>query len=301
LPSPSNEIQIASMEPGNHYVFLRAGLNDELWGPSKRISITIKPPFYRTWWFYLITSFCAIVLIYYFIKRQLKIHKAKQDEKLLTEMKIVELQQKALASNLNPHFIFNSLNAIQHFINSKTPSDANDYLTKFARLMRMQLNMAEKNSIILYEEILRLEYYLSLEQMRFSDRMTWSISVDPKLDTYHIEIPNMIIQPFIENSIWHGIMPSTLKGFIELQIKATPEDGLEILITDNGVGLDNPAKIKSEHESKGTQLIRQRLLLLDPSIENLLTFENLSPGTRVRILLSAKMITKTGKLEPISA
>ncbi len=205
----------------------------------------------------------------------------------------MKLQQKALASNLNPHFVFNSLNAIQHFINSKSSAEANEYLAKFARLMRMHLNMAEKSSILLHEEIQRLEYYLSLEQLRFDDKMEWSIKIHPDLDAYHLEIPNMIIQPFVENAIWHGIMPSSQKGFIALSIDPTARGGLEITITDNGVGFEHqPKRGNTDHESKGTRLIRERLLLLDASVPDVIRFEHLSPGTRVYITLSPKMIRK---------
>ena len=229
------------------------------------------------------------------------IFKRKQQDKIKTQQKIVELQQKALASNLNPHFVFNSLNAIQHFINSKSQEAANEYLAKFARLMRMQLNMAEKNSIVLHEEIQRLEYYLSLEQIRFEDKMQWSIVTDPSIDVYSYEIPNMIIQPFVENSIWHGIMPASGIGVITLTIKPTNDEGLAITIADDGVGLNYKSKPGDPlHESKGIRLIRERLFLLDPKSENVLWFENLTPGTRVHITLTSKMIRKTANQVPVT-
>lgn len=299
LTTPANEIQFASMEHGNHTVVLRAGL-DEIWGPEKSVHITVLAPFYKTWWFYGLIFCLSGLMLFLFIRYQQRVLHRKQEAKVLIQKKIVDLQQKALASNLNPHFVFNSLNAIQHFINSKNPAEANEYLAKFARLMRMHLNMAEMSTILLHDELHRLEYYLNLEQMRFDDKMQYAINLDPSLDPYHLEIPNMIIQPFVENAIWHGIMPSDSNGFISLDIKPGTNESIEVIITDNGVGFENQTKIiKAEHESKGTRLIRERLLLLDPSDSEFIRFEHLSPGTRVCITLTSKMYRKTTEEMPV--
>ncbi len=301
LNAPTNEIQFASLVHGDHHISMRAGLNGKTWGPDKSVNIVVLPPFYHTWWFYLAIFVSGGGVLFLIIKNQVHAFKKRQHEKIITQQKMVELQQKALASNLNPHFVFNSLNAIQHFINSKSPAEANEYLAKFARLMRMHLNMAEKSSILLHEELQRLEYYLSLEQMRFDDKMEWVIEVDPDLDTYHIEIPNMIIQPFVENAIWHGIMPSTHKGIITLAIKKIANGTLQIIITDNGVGFSHqPNNGRPGHESKGTRLIKERLLLLDPSVEDVLHFTHLAPGTQVCITLTAKMHRDNGVEAPVS-
>jgi len=300
LPS-SNEIQFASLEDGSHTISLRAGLTEGNWGPAKIVNIYVLPPFYKTWWFHTISAMIGLMILMAIVRWQIRIFKKKQEEKVKIQQKLVELQQKALASNLNPHFVFNSLNAIQHFINSKSPEEANEYLAKFARLMRMHLNMAEKSAILLHEEIQRLEFYLSLEQMRFDDKMEWSIHLDPSLDPYHLEIPNMIIQPFVENAIWHGIMPSDQKGFITLNIQPAANEGILITVTDNGVGFNHQPKVATiEHESKGTRLIKERLLLLDSNAANVLRFDHLTPGTMVAITLSSKMYRNTALEVPVS-
>jgi len=290
IPSPSKEIQFASLEPGEHTIKIRVGESYNSWGPVYNLQINIDPPFYRTIWFYILTTIGSALLLFVFIRRQLNTMRIKQEEKSATQQKLVELQQKALASNLNPHFIFNSLNSIQHFINSHNPAEANDYLSKFSRLMRMQLNMADKSFITLHEEISRLEFYLSLEQMRFGEKLTWQIVVDPNIDPYRLEIPNMIIQPFIENAIWHGIMPSAVLGNIQLSIQLLPAKKLEIIVADNGVGYgQNKSTSEPGHESKGVKLITDRLSLLDPDASKLLVFENNFPGTKVIIQLTQKM------------
>ena len=293
--APTREIQFASLEPGSHIIQIRSGTSSASWGPTYDLLINISPPFYRTLWFYFLTSVGAFLLVFIFIKKQLNKIRIKQEEKSATQQKLIELQQKALASNLNPHFIFNSLNSIQHFINSHNSAEANDYLSKFSRLMRMQLNMADKSFITLHEEISRLEFYLSLEQMRFGEKLTWQINVDPAIDPYMLEIPNMIIQPFIENAIWHGIMPSSVPGHILLNLEISSNQTLLITVTDNGVGYgQNKTTTDPKHESKGVKLITDRLTLLDPNASNLLVFENAFPGTKVTISLTAKMYRMTG-------
>ena len=288
--SPTTELQFASFTPGDHIFRISTENEQGTNGPERILFLNIIPPFYRTVWFYILTAIGSALLLFVFIRRQLNTIRIKQEEKSATQQKLVELQQKALASNLNPHFIFNSLNSIQHFINSHNSAEANDYLSKFSRLMRMQLNMADKSFITLHEEISRLEFYLSLEQMRFGEKLTWQIIVDPNIDPYRLEIPNMIIQPFIENAIWHGIMPSDIPGNILLNIQLLAAKKLEITVTDNGVGYgQNKSSIEPGHESKGVKLITDRLILLDPHASKLLVFANNFPGTRVSIELTPKM------------
>jgi ligand-binding sensor domain-containing protein len=286
---PGTELQIPYIKPGEHLIEIRSRLGETTSGNASSLKVIVAAPFYQTWWFYLSAIVAIMVFILYASRWQVNRLKIKQAEKSELQRKMVELQQKALASNLNPHFIFNSLNAIQHFINSRSAAEANDYLARFARLMRMHLNTAEKNSISLHEEIQRLEFYLGLEQMRFGDRMNWSLEVDKNLDIMQIEIPNMIIQPFLENAIWHGIMPSTRRGEIKLEFKSY-ENGLKIIVTDNGVGFNYHSHQAKNHESKGIKLIRQRLELLDPHAPDVIKFEHLEYGTRVTILITETMI-----------
>lgn len=293
--SQQGSIDLPSPEPGKYVIGLRSGLSNGKWGPEQTIIMIIEPPYYKTWWFRLCIIALSLFALFYFIRKQLQLAQEKQNEKKRIESKLVELQQKALAGNLNPHFVFNSLNSIQNFINSHQPAEANEYLAKFSRLMRMHLNAVEKSFIPLQEEIHRLEYYLSLEQMRFGNKLSWKIEVDPALDIHSVAIPNMIIQPFVENAIWHGIMPSDQPGNVILSVSLLPTQNLQIIISDNGIGLEHAMKFKKEgHESKGVQLIKERLHLLDSNAKNYLTFENRVPGTKVIITLTPEMYRKSG-------
>ena len=164
---------------------------------------------------------------------------------------------------MNPHFLFNSLNAIQYFINSNQKEKSSDYLGKLARLVRLFLSHSSEPFITLDNEIKRLKLYLELEQVRFNN-FTYQIHVDTKIDVIKTKIPNMIVQPFIENAILHGI--SQLKqndGTIDLHF-ILENELLIIEILDNGFGLEDK-KQKSDHISKGIQITSERLEILQNS------------------------------------
>lgn len=294
------KIEFAAAGYGKYVIKVRAGISNGKWGPESLIRFQIAPPFYRTWWFYLMTFAGFLFIVFFFIRKQISLAEKKQLEKNRIEQKLVELQQKALAGNLNPHFVFNSLNSIQHFINSHQPDEANDYLAKFSRLMRMHLNAADKSFIPVQEEINRLEYYLSLEQMRFGDKLQWKINLDRENGLTEIEIPNMIIQPFVENAIWHGIMPSEKNGQVILNFHKLSNGTVMIEICDNGVGIELPLKEKKNgHHSKGMKLILERLQLLDPAANAFFTIQNTAPGTRIKLELTPKMYRLTSNSSPL--
>src|SRR5690606_30071786 len=143
-----------------------------------------------------------IMLVFYFIKE-----KRRRKEKLIVQNNITELEQRALQAMMNPHFVFNVMNSIQHFLNKSDSATANRILARFARLARKHLEICMKSMITLQEEIIYLRSYLSLEKIRFSNKMDFKITVSNDVDTEDILIPSMLIQPFIENAIWHGLMP----------------------------------------------------------------------------------------------
>ena len=202
---------------------------------------------------------------------------------------------------MNPHFISNSLNSVQYLINSGKYEDANDYIAMIAKLMRKNLDTAGSGFILLSEEISRLRLYLDLEKLRFQESFTYEIITGTDVDADNVMIPNMIIQPFVENSIWHGIINSGSQGllivsffFEEVDIDSHTGRSLIIRITDNGIGIDQAKKNKKEdHISKGIQIIEERLRLLSARLElpQPIMFEDLSSldsdshGTEVIISL----------------
>lgn len=178
--------------------------------------------------------------------------------RLKSKKEKAEIEQSLLRTQMNPHFIFNALNSIQRmYVEGKTDK-ANDFMADFAQLMRKVLENSSNTKITLQEEIDTLHLYLDLEQLRSKNSFSYKIVVDENILSYKLKIPPLIIQPFVENAIWHGVLP--LKDrYGEILINIDPEqDGVRIIITDNGVGFDKNAKL-SNHLSKGIQITEQRI------------------------------------------
>jgi len=216
------------------------------------------------WW--VITIIVSIVLLSVLIGIVVILYsqKRKQKKELQTQNTIAILEQKALQAMMNPHFVFNVINSIQYFIGINESKAANQILTGFARLMRKHLEICLKSSITLLEEIQYLNLYLSLEKLRFADKMNYAINIDEEIESEEITIPSMLIQPFIENAVWHGLLPKEDLGYISVDFKYQ-EDMLSIKILDDGIGISNSTKSKSagKHTSRGLQLIHERIHLLN--------------------------------------
>jgi putative methionine-R-sulfoxide reductase with GAF domain/anti-sigma regulatory factor (Ser/Thr protein kinase) len=212
---------------------------------------------------------------------------------------------EALRSQMNPHFIFNSLNAIQECILTNKVDAAYEYLSKFSKLQRMVLNNSSKEFIPFSSELEMLQLYLSLESLRFSQSFNYKIEVDENIDTDDLNVPSMLIQPFVENAIWHGLRNKAGEKIIS--VKCKEEDGILIItIDDNGVGRKEAALIKAKKlgseqlESKGTVLTEQRINLLSVKYKAKIcinTVDKLNEkkevsGTAVIIMLPTNIQTK---------
>lgn len=203
-----------------------------------------------------------LVVIGVFVIHYFRDKKRKKNE-VIIQNNIASLEQKALQAMMNPHFVFNVMNSIQHFINQSDAKAANQILTGFARLARKHLEICMNSTISVYEELVYLRLYLSLEKIRFSDKMKYEISIDQNIDTEETIIPSMLIQPFIENAIWHGIMPKEEGGLIKLNFDLE-DDELLITIIDDGIGISNSHNTNhAGHISRGMALIRERVNLLN--------------------------------------
>lgn len=216
-----------------------------------------KKPFFQTMFGRILPGallgmLLSILLYRIIIYRRIKRYKQLQ--------KMTELEQKALKAQLNPHFLFNCLNSIQHLIRTDKRKEADAYLSSFATLIRKILNNSEKESVSVSEEIETLKLYMELEQMRFSFQL--NIEIDPTLDIYNTMIPTMLLQPVVENAILHGLDPK--KGDKMLIIKIVSQnDSLLFIIDDNGIGREASAAPDSEKESKGLGIIESRIDLLN--------------------------------------
>lgn len=197
----------------------------------------------------------AILLIGYSLYRQNKF-------KVLQQQVISE--QKLLRAQMNPHFIFNSLNAIQHFIMSNQNRLAEKYLAKFSKLMRNILNVSTEENLSLSEELELLEGYLEIEALRFAGSFQFTIRVEDKLKIGNVRIPQLMIQPFIENAIWHGLLPKKDDRMVTVLFKHHSSDLLTCVIDDNGIGRQESSKMKTAEtpKSMALELAKQRILLL---------------------------------------
>ncbi|MCX8532996.1 tetratricopeptide repeat-containing sensor histidine kinase [Chryseobacterium luquanense] len=204
----------------------------------------------------LIGALLILIGLMFFIFRTLKKVKIKN--------KKIALQ--SLRREMNPHFIFNSLNSVNHFIATNNELEANQYLTKFSKLMRGVMENSTEDFIPFQQELDLLQNYLALEKTRFADKFDYEIEVDESLNTQSLKVPGMLIQPFLENAIWHGLRYRTEKGFLSLKFEKN-NDSLNIFIEDNGIGIEESKKQKTEHQKtrkgRGMKNTLERIALLN--------------------------------------
>ncbi|MFS4470821.1 histidine kinase [Chryseobacterium sp. T20] len=185
-------------------------------------------------------------------------------KKVQTKNKKIALQ--SLRREMNPHFIFNSLNSVNHFIATNNELEANQYLTKFSKLMRGVMENSTEDFIPFQQELDLLQNYLALEKTRFADKFDYEIEVDESLNMQNLQVPGMLIQPFLENAVWHGLRYRTDKGFLKLSFEKS-ESHLNILIEDNGIGIEESKKQKTQHqktrEGRGMKNTLERIQLLN--------------------------------------
>jgi two-component sensor histidine kinase len=253
------------------------------------LNLRIVPPFYKTVWFYALIGLFVLSIILY-VNRYL-VHKEKQYGKL--KNKIKENENQMLRSQMNPHFLFNSLNSINSFIIQNKKDEASNYLTSFSKLMRKILDNSRKDIITLKDELDATKLYLNLEAVRLEQKFDYSISIDKKIREDEIMIPALIFQPFLENSIWHGIHPKPDSGFIEISIDAENagehNSYLIIKIKDDGVGRNAAEKRNKEslHKSHGLEITLERLQMNDSKntveITDLYDENHTAAGTLVKI------------------
>ena len=190
-------------------------------------------------------------------------YRSNKQQKLANNL----LALKSLRSQMNPHFIFNALNSVNNFIAKSDERSANRYLSDFSTLMRAVLENSDEDFIPLSKELELLELYTKLEHSRFSDKFDYRITVDEDIDIDAFQIPPMLLQPYIENAIWHGLRYREDKGFLQIGIKQKDKLALEISITDNGIGRKNSAALKTQNQkkqkSKGMGNIKKRIEILN--------------------------------------
>ncbi len=190
-------------------------------------------------------------------------YRSTQQQKLANNL----LALKSLRSQMNPHFIFNALNSVNNYIAKSDERSANRYLSEFSTLMRSVLENSEEDFIPLSKEVELLELYVKLEHSRFPDKFDYEINIDEHLDIELFQIPPMLLQPYIENAIWHGLRYKEEKGYLRIHLKRSSKETIEIIITDNGIGRKRSAALKTANQkkqkSKGMKNIKDRVAILN--------------------------------------
>jgi hypothetical protein len=250
-----------NVPPGEYTLLVKGSINGQHWSSMPTmLHMVIRPAFWQQPLFRVGIVVLLVLGIAGFIYRRFRLSLAKEREKNLLNQKFAELEFRALQAQMNPHFIFNSINAIQHFMLTNDERATNVYLSKFARLMRLYLESSKNKYISLKEEIELLQLYTQLEKLRFDDKFDYTFSVDPYFEHTTLEIPSMLLQPHVENAINHGLALRSTKGWLNISFVHTPQ-GITCTIDDNGVGRNHASdnKIMQQQKSRGTDLIRERL------------------------------------------
>ncbi len=290
--SASGDIQYPNLTSGN-YTLTIYGLNNDTIKSDKPATFTfkIKKPFWFTWWFIsleIVLFFAILFFIFKFWKNKIE---KREREKTAANQRVAEFKMTALRSQMNPHFIFNAIGSIQHYILKNEVKQSYNYLSKFSLLIRNILNNSRQEYISLTQEINTLRLYIELEQIRFTHPFQFTIEIDKELDI-DMDIPTMLIQPYVENSIWHGLMPKESGGVLELLLKKT-DRSLLVTIRDNGAGRKVIDPSKKAHMSKGMSITEQRIQTLEATNEkkfdiviiDLKDDQGMSSGTEVRITI----------------
>ncbi len=257
-----------NLSPGTYTFCVLSSNNEGEWNKEPtRFVFTISTPFYRTWWFITGTLLLSVVSVYTVFKIRIRNIQQKQQKEFERKVEISKVELKALRSQMNPHFVFNSLNSIQHYIFNSKSDEAVKYLNKFAKLMRVILNNSDKPTVAIEDDLEALKLYLELEQMRFEDKFEYKIYIDENVDLDYDIMPPMLLQPYVENAILHGLSSRKEKGLLTIGVR-NEEQFIVCTITDNGIGRKKAAEIKrtmpgSKHKSLGMKITEERLRILN--------------------------------------
>ncbi len=264
-------VNYSNLGSGNYTFMVKACNEDGVWNKQPvTFKFYISPPFWKRWWFIglvIVILFSVILSVFKWRVNRIKSKAEEMQKKLQLEKEVVELEQKALRLQMNPHFIFNALNSIQSQIGTDNEQAARYYLAKFSHLMRQILDNSRNTSISLEEEVNTLENYLLIEKFCNGDRFDYKITINDSIEKDYVKIPPMLLQPFIENAIKHGLKYiDNKKGWIEVNF-SEKNNLLECSVTDNGIGrvkAEELNKISKETYHKSTALLvtQERLDLL---------------------------------------
>lgn len=296
--SYQNSVRYNALPPGTYTFKVRVSNDGKVWQEADNtVTITIAKKFWQQWWFRLLGGLAGILLILYVISYYRR-KQSRQNEEIINRQKITESRLQNLRLQMNPHFLFNALNSIQQMILANEDLVATRYLSRFSKLLRTILVHSDKETITLKEEIEILNLYVELEAVRFKESFEYRISCDDDIETEEIRIPALLIQPFVENAIWHGLMHKETDRKLLVRFREKGND-LYCVVEDNGIGRKKAAELKlqsgpdKKHRSKGIDVSMERIKALKNSrgqagsitIEDLYHADGQAAGTRVAIII----------------
>jgi Histidine kinase/Y_Y_Y domain/Two component regulator propeller len=263
----NTSLNYQSLPPGDYELELYAINKFGLKSDTIKLSFSINTPYWRAWWFYLLLFAAAITGITVWLQKKAARQRRLLEEKNRMQQQFAALEQQALQAQMNPHFIFNCLNSIQQYNLTADKEKANEYLTGFASLVRQTLDYSGKKTITVAEEAAYLRQYLQMEEMRFGNNFSYSITIDKAVKADFFEIPALLLQPFVENALRHGIRyKQDGSGVVSIHFFMDGQ-ALTCSVKDNGVGRKAAAAYKSqqhiEYQSKGMSLTQKRVELLN--------------------------------------
>ena len=298
-----NFVSYSGLIDGEYTFKVKAANNDGVWSEKElHLKIIIHPVFYKTWWFIALCLLSFSVLIFGYNRMRIKQVKKEENLKNAFQQQIAQTEMKALRAQMNPHFIFNSLNSIQKYILQNDHFAASQYLTKFSRLIRLILDHSNQNNILLSSELDLLKLYIEMESLRFDNKFNYQIEVEKEINTDTSEVPSMLIQPYIENAIWHGLLHKEEKGNLSVTFKKGAGNDLIVTIQDDGIGRQKAAALKSKQTLKkksfGMQITADRIQIINQTqninatctIEDLKDEHGNGAGTKVILIIPVKSL-----------
>jgi hypothetical protein len=255
----SGQLSWPQLQHGRYRLEVQASADGTTWSPEPLVvAFVIQRPWYLSWSFMISAGIGLAALVWLMFRYQINRRMKKEKQ----HRHAVEIELKALRAQMNPHFIFNSLNAIQDFILSHRSEEANEYLTKFSRLIRLILVQSRKQLVTLEEEIQLLSHYLELESLRFGDKFDYEIEVAPGVDAGRVYIPSLLLQPVAENSVNHAFRGLSRKGRIRISAERK-NSTIVCMVEDNGIGRTNQNHSVAGHLPVATSIIEERMTAIN--------------------------------------
>ncbi|MCZ2222933.1 MAG: histidine kinase [Chitinophagales bacterium] len=302
LETGARQINLPALSSGDYNLLVRA-FNEDNISSNKDIQIkfSIASPFYKQWWFIATILFVISIvlwLIFLYRLKNIKQRNKLEEQKIKIEQELNQSMLSSIKSQMNPHFLFNALNTIQSYIYTNDKENASEYLSKFSQLTRLILDMSNKDYASLADEIKALKLYLELEQQRFEDKLNYTFTIDENINAETLYIPTMLIQPYIENAIKHGLLHK--KNDWKLAINFQKEkEGILVSIDDNGIGRKRSEqlnKLKPKHKSFALKANEKRLEILNKGLKQTIALQIIDKedkhgnalGTLVKLFIPTK-------------